>query len=64
MAARGDLAAAIDAYVGQVWANSSLGFNYVYPFAADWDAGSRLTLCYLCDRDGRQLAASKAGSGE
>lgn len=53
-----------DSYVGQVWAESRLGFTYLYPFDVDWDANNRLVLCYLWDRLGRMLTGSMAGSGQ
>jgi hypothetical protein len=53
-----------DAYLGRVWAESRLGFTYVYPFEDEWKANDRLILCYLWDRTGRMLTGSMAGSGQ
>jgi hypothetical protein len=55
---------AFDAYVGQIWAESRLGFTYVYPFDFEWEANDRLVLCYLWDRLGQTLTGSMAGTGE
>ena len=52
---------AFDAYVGQIWAESRLGFTYVYPFDFEWEANDRLVLCYLWDRLGQTLIGSMAG---
>jgi hypothetical protein len=53
-----------DEYVGKVWADTRLGFTYVYPTAADWAAGSHTLVCYLWARETRPLNATMAGSGE
>jgi hypothetical protein len=55
---------AFDAYVGRVWAESRLGFTYVYPADFEWDANNRRVYCLLWDRLGRTLTSSMAGSGE
>lgn len=55
---------AFDAYVGRIWAESRLGFTYVYPYDFEWEGNNRLVLCYLWDRLGRPLIGSMAGTGQ